>query len=52
MKRVLMALAAYALGHEAYTFHADGQLLPFAIFFVGTVAAIYHTFARYPWQRS
>lgn len=52
MKRLLMALAAYALSHEAYSFHQDNQSLLFAIFFVGAVAAIYQTFAKYPWQRS
>lgn len=52
MKRLLMALSAYALGHEAYSYHVDGQTLLFTIFFVGTVSAIYHTFAKYPWQRA
>jgi hypothetical protein len=52
MKRLLMALSAYALGHEAYTYHVDGEQLLFTVFFVGTVAAIYQTFAKYPLQRA
>lgn len=52
MKRVLWAVAAYALCDKAYHFHTTGNTPMLTVFFIAGVSAIYHTFARHPWQRS